>query len=213
MTKKLLVFDFDGTIADTLLVAVDIVNELSAEFGFPQVSPEEFVTFKHMAPGELMKLSGLSWMQLPLLIKRVHKLFKKHFKHVPPIDGMPEVLKSLHQQGFRMGILTSNSKENVEEFLKEHGLEYFEFVKSPKSLFGKAKALGKIRDKVQLFPGDMVMIGDEIRDLDAAKEAGIDCIGVGWGFNSEESLAKAGATLTVSQPGDLLKTLVAEPRR
>ena len=208
MTKQLLVFDFDGTIADTLLVAVDIVNELSAEFGFPQISPDEFVTLKHMAPGELMKLSGLSWMQLPLLIKRTHKLFKKHFKHVPPIEGMPEVLRTLHQQGFRMGVLTSNSKENVEEFLREHRMEYFEFVKSPKSLFGKAKALGKICEKSRLFPGSMVMIGDEIRDLDAAQEAGIDSIGVGWGFNSEESLAKAGATATVTEPADLLKLLI-----
>lgn len=207
MTKKLLVFDFDGTIADTLLVAVDIVNELSSEFGFPQVSPEEFVTLKHMAPGELMKLSGLSWVQLPLLIKRTHKLFKKHFKHVPPITGMPEVLQQLHQQGFRMGILTSNSKENVEEFLKEHKLEYFEFIKSPKSLFGKAKVLSKICEKSHLFPGNIVMIGDEIRDLDAAKEVGVDSIGVGWGFNSQESLAAAGATLTVATPADLLKVL------
>lgn len=205
MKKSLLIFDFDGTIADTLQVAVEIVNELAQEFNFPQISAAQMPELKHLPPGELMKLSGISWMQLPLLIKRAHKLFRKHFKHVTPIAGMPEVIRALHQNGYKMGILTSNSKDNVEDFLKEHDLDYFEFVRSPKSLFGKAKALSKIMDKYELPAESLVMIGDEIRDLDAAREAGIESIGVGWGFNSAESLRAVKPSYVLERPSELLQ--------
>ena len=117
MKKKLLIFDFDGTIADTLAVAVDIVNEVGLEFGIPRVTTEEFMNLKHKNVSELMEMAGMSWMQLPLFVKRIRDHFKVHLHKVTPIEGMPEVLDSLQGQGFRMGILTSNTEESVQEFL------------------------------------------------------------------------------------------------
>ena len=204
MKKTLLIFDFDGTIADTLDVAVDIVNEMSVEFSFQSVTREEFVYYRGKSIPELMRISGLSWIQLPTLVKRTRDHFKKRIADVVPVSGMPEVLRTLTQRGYRMGILTSNTKENVETFLTDHGLEMFEFIHAPNSLFGKAKRLKAIQKSLSISPSEMVMIGDEVRDTDAAHKAEIDSVAVTWGFNSQKLLESHTPTCILSQPKELL---------
>ena len=87
-----------------------------------------------------MRISGLSWIQLPALVKRTRDHFKKRIADVVPVSGMPEVLLTLSRRGYRMGILTSNTKENVETFLADHELEMFEFIHAPKILIWEGKA-------------------------------------------------------------------------
>lgn len=136
MKKSLLIFDFDGTIADTLSIAVHIVNDLAEEFNLPEVSKDQFIELKSKRIKELLKISGISWLQLPKFIKRARTRFKKHLDLVKPIQGMPEAIKVLHKEGYKMGILTSNTQEGVEAFLSKNELNYFDFIQSSDSLFG-----------------------------------------------------------------------------
>lgn len=204
MHKSLLIFDFDGTIADTLRVAIKIINELGDEFGFRQVSQSEFAELKSKSIPELMRLSGLSWVQLPLFIKRARNRFKLHLKLVPPIQHMPEIIATLHHRGYRMGIVTSNTQEGVERFLQAHHLQHFEFIYAPDSLFGKAKVIKRILKHYQLRQTEAIMIGDELRDMEAAHKAGIDGLAVTWGFNSEALLTSNKQALIVRDPQELL---------
>ncbi len=208
MKKSLLIFDFDGTIADTLVVALTILNELGQDFGLPHVDRDQFIELKQKTVPELVQLSGLSWFQVPRFLKKARNRFKAHLQDVTPIPGMPEMLESLARSGFRMGILTSNSKEGVTAFLKEHNLEYFEFIHAPDSLFGKAKVIRKILSHEALCAEEVVMVGDELRDLEAAQKAGIDSIGVTWGFNTPEVLQKGEPTHMVDEPAALQEILV-----
>ena len=207
MKKSLLIFDFDGTIADTLVIAVKIVNELAGEFEFPQVNKEQFVELKHKSVPELMRISGLSWFQLPLFVKRARNLFRKHLTLVPPILGMPEILFALQQRGYRMGILTSNTQEGVREFLDKNKLPVFEFIQAPDSIFGKSRVLRHILKKQRLEAEQVVMIGDEVRDIEAAQKVGVESIAVSWGFNSEQLLQSHRPNHLVRHPRDLLQLL------
>ncbi|MEL6254191.1 MAG: HAD-IA family hydrolase [Bacteroidota bacterium] len=207
MNKSLLIFDFDGTIADTLSIAMNIFGDLKEEFNLPEVSNEQFLELKSKRVKELLKLSGLSWLQLPRFIHKARTHFKKHIHLVKPIQGMPEIIKTLHQQGYKMGILTSNTEEGVEEFLSTNELNYFEFIQSSDSLFGKARYLNNILKKNQLEPGDVIMIGDEIRDVAAAQKVGIDSIAVCWGFNSIELLESQKPNHLLQAPEQLLDLL------
>ncbi|MEL6192210.1 MAG: HAD hydrolase-like protein, partial [Bacteroidota bacterium] len=74
--KKLLVFDFDGTIANTPVIAIRIINELSDEFGYRKVSSEEFGILKEKKIPEIKKMTGLSWWKIPTLVKRAREQFK-----------------------------------------------------------------------------------------------------------------------------------------
>jgi phosphoglycolate phosphatase len=204
MKKSLLIFDFDGTIADTLMVALQILNELGADYGLPHVDRDQFVELKQKTVTELMQLSGLSWFQLPGFVRKARASFRAHLSEVHPVAGIPETLRDLQAQDFRMGILTSNTKEGVDAFLQQHDLQLFEFIHAPDSLFGKAKVIRKILSHEALRPDDVVMIGDELRDIEAAQKAGIDSVAVTWGFNTETLLQSATPSHVAHQPTDLL---------
>jgi len=207
MKKSLLIFDFDGTIADTLIVAMDILNEIGKEYDIPQIDKTQFVTLKQKSVPELMEMAGLSWFQLPRFVKKARAQFREHLDRVHPIADMPETLRALQQAGYRMGILTSNTKEGVTHFLGEHNLQFFDFIHAPRSLFGKGKMIRKILSREALHAEDVVMIGDELRDIEAAHKAGIDAIAVGWGFNSPERLQGAMPHYMAKHPFDLLNLL------
>lgn len=204
MDKTLLIFDFDGTIANTMEVAVEIINGLGEEFGYPSVDAQELVELRHKSIPELMKLSGLSWLQLPLFIKRARDRFRDQIDEVSPIEGMPDVLQVLQERGYRMGILTSNTRDSVETFLQAYGLSLFEFIQAPDSIFGKSKSLKDLKKALRLKKKDMVMIGDEARDLEAAYKARIDAVGVCWGFNSRQLLQAHKPQALIDHPRELL---------
>lgn len=204
----MLIFDFDGTIADTLPVAVQIVNALGGEFGFRSVQEEEFLELKHKSIKELLALSGLSWLQLPLFVKRARDLFKEHLLEVHPILGMPEILHTLHRRGYRMGILTSNTPEGVQHFLQTNEVHLFEFIHAPDSIFGKSKVIRKIMKNSRLTPAEIVMIGDEVRDMEAAQKAGVASVGVTWGFNSAQLLKTTRPDHVIEEPAELLSLFV-----
>ncbi|MEM7510240.1 MAG: HAD-IA family hydrolase [Bacteroidota bacterium] len=203
--KKLLVFDFDGTIANTPIIAMRIVNELSEEFGFREISAEEFGALKEKKIPEIKKLTGISWWRVPTLINRAREQFKFHIKDVPPVEEMQEVISTLHDRGYQLGILTSNTKEAVTSFLNLHKIDHIEFIKASKSLFGKGKDLKKIRKKNGFKKSEVVMIGDEVRDIKAAREADVDAVAVTWGFHSRKTLEKEAPTHTVKTPQELLE--------
>lgn len=207
MKKTLLIFDFDGTIADTLLIAVRIINEVGQEFDLPHVDRDQFMELKHKSVPELMKMAGLSWLKLPLFINQARKKFRLHLKQVKPIIGMPEILTILKNRGYRMGIVTSNTQEGVNAFLHAYGLEHFEFVHAPNSIFDKSKTIKEIMHTYHLKPAQVTMIGDEIRDVEAAHKVGIESIAVTWGFNSEQLLLTGSPNHLVKNPQDLLTLL------
>ncbi len=209
MSFRLLIFDFDGTIANTLEVAVEIVNELGAEFGFPEVNQTQLIEFKNKSVAELLKLSGLSWMQLPLFVKRARDRFKHHLAQVHPIEGMEEVLRALHAQGYQLGILTSNTEDSVKEFLDRYDLNHFEFIYAPDSLFGKSKVIKDVLKQFHLKRSEVVMIGDEARDIEAAVKAKVQSVAVTWGFNGEEILNECQPTYVVRKPAELLEVIKA----
>lgn len=204
LPKKLLIFDFDGTIADTLKVSLTIANELAQDFGWEEVDREQFFELKQKSVPELMKMAGISPVKLPRVLRKARRSFKRHLAEVPPVSGMPEVLQQLKDNGFQLGVLTSNTKRNVKRFLAVHDLQLFDFIYAPDKLNGKGVVLKKILRKYRLTPAEIVMIGDELRDMEAAQSIPIDGIGVTWGFHNADHLQQAGPRYVLSEPRELL---------
>ncbi len=206
MKKQLIIFDFDGTIANTMAIAVEVFNKVGCEFSLPQMHAGQLAELKQKRIHELMDLAGLSWVQLPMFIKRVREEFKTRREEVKPIEGMEEVIRQLHQQEYRMGILTSNTEENVLHFLEKFDINHFEFIIAPGSIFGKSGALKDILKRYRLKPEQAIMIGDEMRDIKAAHKCKVDMIAVNWGFNASELLEKAKPRFLVQQPCQIVET-------
>ena len=208
MTKKVIMFDFDGTIADTLDAIVSITNRLAVEFGYKQTTQEELAQIQNLNSKEIIKQSGISIFKLPFLLRKVKAELNKEIQRVRPISGIKEALIELKNQGNRLGILTSNSSANVVAFLETNELEdLFDFIYSGKTLFGKSKVINNLLKQENIDPKTAIYVGDETRDIEAARKSHIKAIAVSWGFNSAEVLAKQNPDFLIHQPNQLIEVI------
>lgn len=206
-----LIFDFDGTIADTLLATLRIYNELATDNGFRHIEKEELDQLRDMDTRSVLDHLNIPMRRVPRLLVKGRRLLKSDISSIPLIDGIAEALPKLREQAECFGILTSNATENVETFLETHGLrDLFTFISSTSTLSGKSKHLRSIARTFSMNPSQMLYIGDEIRDVRASRKAGIDVAAVTWGFNSRDSLAAEDPHHLVDSPSELLAIAGAE---
>jgi phosphoglycolate phosphatase-like HAD superfamily hydrolase len=207
MTVKVIIFDFDGTIADTLDAIVSITNRLALEFGYKQTTLEELAQLKNLNSRQIIDQSGISIFKLPFLIRKVKVELSKEIQRLSPIPGIKEALTDLKNQGNSLGIITSNSKDNVMAFLGTNNLqELFNFIYSG-TTFGKSKVINKLLKQENINPEEVIYVGDETRDIEAARKSNIKAIAVTWGFNSKQVLAEQSPDFLIHQPNDLIEVI------
>jgi len=204
MSPRTLIFDFDGTIADTFTPVVAILNALASEFGYRQAEPGELPTLTQLEPRELAKRMGLPFHKLPLLAVRVRKEMAKNMPNVRPCKGIVPALTELRQRGVGIGILTSNSRENVSAFLAHNPDLTFDFISTGSGLFSKQKRLRRLLDKRGFALAHTSYVGDETRDIEAAKSLGMRMIAVGWGFSAAQLLSAKRPDHLIMDPAELL---------
>lgn len=207
--KKYIIFDFDGTIADTLHTVVGVFNQLSQSFGAKPIDPDDVETFRNKTSEEILKFLKISIFKMPFLVRRgKHELGKK-IADLKPISGIAEVLADLKADGYTLGIVTSNSVKNVEIFLKGNNLDHFDFVYSA-GMFRKRGILRSLHKRLTTqheATSPIIYIGDETRDVDAAKAAGMYVISVTWGLNARPLLEKHAPNAIAETPSELKKLI------
>jgi phosphoglycolate phosphatase len=198
--SKLIVFDFDGTLADTLDTLMRITNRLASEFGYPQIDDLQLADLQYLSSWEIIKLSRVSLWKIPFLLRRVKQEFHKEVINVKLFPGTIEVLATLKAQGYRLGIVSSNSESNIRCLLRQYHIEHlFDFVTTAHT-FGKGGAIGKIIKQYGLPKHEVIYVGDEIRDIHAARSIGIKIVAVGWGFNHPNALMNQQPDLFITKP-------------
>ena len=205
--KMTLLFDFDGTLADTLSAAIEILNRIGPEYKLKKIDTEELQKIRKMDARELIRYSGLPIYSVPLLAQRVKTEMKNNIEQIKPFQNMPEVLQKIREQKFELGIVTSNLKENVEKFLVANDLDYFSYIHDESNIFGKGRVLKKVIKENNFKENNVLYFGDEIRDIEAAREAGIRIVSVGWGFNDPEGLKKLEPDWLIQSPEEILGIL------
>lgn len=205
MLYRTLIFDFDGTIADTLEESRRIYNRMAPDYGIREIAQDEVAALRHLSVLELLDHLKIPKRRVPSLIARGTGLMRADITRLGLITGIAEVLPVLRENVRSFGILTSNSTANVDCFLRHHGMrDLFDFISSTSKLTGKAKHLRAIRKTFSLRAEDMLYIGDEIRDVKASQKAGIPIAAVSWGFNTRESLAREDPNHLFGEPRELL---------
>ncbi|CAN5562257.1 HAD family hydrolase [soil metagenome] len=208
---KVLIFDFDGTVADTLHAGIRILNKLSTEFGYRALKDDEIELARNMRTAQLMKYLGISMTKMTRLARRGSEELTLCMPSVQPLPGMFETLQELHEAGFILGLVTSNTEANVTIFLKNHGINCFDFVRCSSKLMGKAREFRQVMKERKLTPSDLFSVGDETRDVEAARKAGIRIAAVTWGYNSEQSLVDLKPDFVFHRPEELVAHLKQLP--
>lgn len=205
MRYKYVFFDFDGTLADTEEVNFVIYQKLAEKYNLRNITIDELGHIKKMSAKELMAYVELKKRYLPFMLKRGKNLLKQDMKNIKPCK--PDILSTvaeLKKMGIKTAIITTNSKANVEMFLEKNNAFIFDFIAST-SMFGKETKMRRIMKKEKLRNEEVLYVGDEIRDINAAKNAGIDIASVGWGYNTVESLKKNNPEYLVMEPSELIE--------
>ena len=208
--KKIVIFDFDGTIADTLDSVVEIVNMHADYFGHKKVTKEDIPYLQGKKPREILSFLGISIFKLPSWTKKIHLEINKVITRLEPTVDILPVLSELHRNDqIQIGILTSNTQENVEKFLTRNSLEFFNFVHTGKSVFGKSHIINKILKQQKVSKKNAFYVCDEVRDIEAAKKSGIISIAVTWGYNTKEALEKEKPEFLAETPEELRRFLIS----
>ncbi len=195
-----IVFDFDGTLADTFDVIKNIAMQEYSEYDI------DLELFKSEGAKGLLKMLGIPRWKIPGMILNVTSKLRNS-KEIKLFPGIVELLNQL-KKDYKIGIVSSNSQEIIYDTLREYELDdLFEFVYSESSLFGKHLVLKKMCSKYKIDPDDVMYVGDEDRDIVAAKKANIKTIAVTWGFNSREKLSRETPDYLVDSPMEFLEVL------
>ncbi len=204
--KPLVVFDFDGTIADTFLLALDIFYRVTDHSVLLRKS--EINRLRGMALIEVARELKVPYWKMPYLVFRGRKMLAKQMSHVKLIDGMSSVLRALKRDGYGLYIISSNSRDNIDTFITQHKLELvFDSIFADARLRGKARLLRKLARQTGRKPADMIYVGDETRDIEAAHRAGVHSIAVTWGYNSAKALRRHKPDNLVFEPTKLRRCI------
>jgi phosphoglycolate phosphatase len=196
----IIVFDFDGTLADSEPVVADIYDEFAAKNKWPTLTHEEYYRLKNGTVHDAMRWAGVRFWQLPKLIKLGRRQYRKRQDEIKIFDAMPQVVKQL-AKGNKLYVLSSNSRQTVANILARHDLSQYLTILKTTPLFGKHKVLKKLGEK----QGDCWMIGDETRDIEAAKRAKFKSIAVTWGLQSPASIEQSKPDYIARRPSDIVK--------
>lgn len=185
---KTVIFDFDGTLADTFVTSVRIFEKLTKRL--QPFSDEEILRLRGLTMLHLVRELRIRPWRVPWLLVRGRKQMRKQMESIIVFEGIEDILRQLQAADVPVFIMSSNSPGNIRRLLRRLGLEqYFTHIYGNVGLFGKAKMLRHVIARNKLVPADTFYVGDEGRDVEAAKRVGVRSVAVTWGYNTHELLA------------------------
>jgi len=192
-------FDFDGTVADTIPLVIKTLDSLLQKSGEDEISDRILRKIREEGVEEVFRDIGVPFYKLVFLYIRIKKEMNGEMAGIVLGEDIKKVLKQLKKEGNTLGILTSNSKENVFKFLKSNELDVFDFINTT-GLLGKEKEIKRLTKNRESF----LYIGDEKRDIVAGKKAKVKTAGVTWGLSSKKALLKVRPDFLLERPEDIL---------
>lgn len=211
MDIKTVVFDFDGTIADTLETVVEAVNELAPKYSYKPIENAEVFRGKEIR--DLIKeyAGGVKFYEMPFYIHEIKKLIREKAQKASAFENIKTLIDALSQK-YKIAIISSNSEENIRPFLEKEKINV-DSIYSDDSIFGKHKVINNFLKDNNLKPEEIIYIGDEIRDIQACKKSNVKIIAVTWGFSSKELLEKEKPDFIVDNVLDILNILLPETNK
>lgn len=212
MKYKTLIFDLDGTLLNTLLDLASSVNYAMRECGFNERTADEIRRFIGNGVAVLIQRSvpdGTSEEEY----KKALDIFKTHYKensrnNTAPYDGICDLLRKLKEDGYNLAIVSNKVDFAVKDLRDEffNGLidvaigdsDATRTKPEPDMVYKAIEELGVDKESC-------IYIGDTDVDIETARNSGMDCISVSWGFRLRSELEECGATMIADCAEDILK--------
>lgn len=212
--KKLVIFDLDGTLLNTIADLGNSVNYALEQMGY---TPHSLSSFRFMVGNGVRRL--IQRAQVDADEDTVDKLLE-HFRHhydehncdlTEYYKGIPELLKTLQSMGINLAV-ASNKYQAATEKIVRHYFPDIHFSAICGQIEGRStkpdpSIIFHILNIIPTPKSEVLMVGDSAVDMETAHRAGIECVGVTWGFRPVSELRNAYADHIASLPEDILKRL------
>jgi phosphoglycolate phosphatase len=199
---KLIIFDFDGTLADSGPWFMRTLNVVADRHGFRRVSDDEIEMLRGKSNREIIRYLGVRFWRLPAIARDMRKRSADAARDIRLFDGIPELLQSLKAGGVQIAIVSSNGEDTVRRVLGNTA-SLVDHYACGAALFGKAAKFRRLVRKLQLQESEVLAVGDEGRDVEAAHQAGFASAAVTWGYATKDALQRCSPTYLVSTVADL----------
>lgn len=209
---RLVIFDFDGTLSDSGSWFLSVMDHLSDRYGFRRVLPEEVEPLRKMTSRDVISHLRIPRWKLPFIARYVRKLFGRNTDKVHLFAGVTEMLAAIEAMGIPLALVTSNSEANARAVLGPENAARFSWWACGASLFGKAPKFRSVLRQSGIPPGQIISLGDETRDIDAAREVGIRAAAVLWGYAEPEAFAHLNPDLAFATPADVVAHVAASAK-
>ncbi|OGC68972.1 hypothetical protein A2415_04200 [candidate division WWE3 bacterium RIFOXYC1_FULL_39_7] len=200
-----IIFDYDGTIADTIGLFLKYVSQNLSEINNVDKLESDVNEIRNRSIRENLAYYKISWLKFLWLYFLNKKKIEDYVVNAKIFEGMREVFQELQNEGHSQFILTSHSGKKVQSFLERNNLNYFKVVYSSSRIFSKHSLLEKLLAENNLTKEECLYVGDEVRDIQACKKTGVKIISVTWGFNSNDFLKKYDPDFLANTPADILQ--------
>lgn len=204
---KYIIFDFDGTIADSSNVFMDAWNLYADEYQYDKVDISEIAATKHMTIPQRAKKYRFPMHKLPIILPKIYRYFNEHTAEIRSYPGIKETLIELKRQGYELFILSSNNKDNILKFLAKEQITLMTDILTSSKLFGKDKILKKFMKQQRIEPNQILYIGDEFRDLEACSKVGIPFGWASWGLDGEQLIDTLNPTYKFKDPHNIIELI------
>lgn len=217
MKYKLAIFDMDGTILDTLKDLAESTNYVLQINSMPQRTISEIKSFVGNGMQKLIERAVPKGTDADT-IQRILEEFKNHYAehckdNTGAYNGINELLRNLRNSGIKTAVVSNKGDFAVQELCRQFFPDVFAVAVGERENVRRKPApdsVNEVLNTLKIQKKDAVYIGDSEVDIETAKNAGVDCISVSWGFRSKEILAGAGASKIVDSTEELRKTICAE---
>jgi phosphoglycolate phosphatase len=211
MPYPLVIFDLDGTLADSLPWFLRNVNGVADKFSFRRVAEEDVEVLRGLGSREILAHLEVPLWKLPRIARHMRRLKAEHLASIALFQGVDTMLRALADGGVRMALVSSDNEANARRQLGE-AAALFSYFDCGASLFGKAAKFRRILKRSGVGAAQAIAIGDEVRDIEAARVAGIACGAATWGYATPDALRALGPDLVFERMEDIASSLMTHDR-
>jgi phosphoglycolate phosphatase len=194
----LVIFDFDGTLADSAAWFFAVINDVARRYRFRETTPEEREALRSMSTREILRALEISTWKVPFIARHMRRRVSRHVGEIQAFPWVDALFERLDREGVTIAIVSSNTEANIVKVLGSATAGRVRAFGGGASLFGKAKKFERMVKLHGFAPSEVVSVGDEVRDIQAARQCGMDAIAVSWGLASEQALRAADPDAVVS---------------
>ena len=207
MERELVIFDFDGTLADTSELFLRAFDEAAERHRFQPFDRANAAYVRTLDAMAVMAHHGVPLWKLPVITHSMRRAMEDGIGEVQMFDGVAEELHKLKRHGAMLALLTSNCEGNVVRVLGEETMGLFSETVCGTSVFGKRAKLNRLLGSAGMPASRAILIGDEVRDCEAAQLCSVAFGAVGWGYTDLAALMAAGAEVSFTVVGELAAKL------